>query len=109
MNRRMFLAVAVMGVLAGCSHSYYAVIDPTSGRTYYTTRVWDHSGGAVTLKDDRTGDRVTLQNSLVRAIPEPEYREGLTMRPEVIPAGAVIIPPPPQDHDRDDSELQTQP
>ena len=51
-------------LVAGCSDNYYRVTDPTSGKEYYTTKVGDAGkGGAVKMKDEKTGSMVTLQSS----------------------------------------------
>ena len=42
-------------LVAGCSDNHYRVTDPTSGNTYYTTKVSDTGkGGAVKIKDANT-------------------------------------------------------
>jgi hypothetical protein len=67
------LAAAVVG----CS-SHYRVTDPSSGKTYYTTKN-DNAGraGAVKIKDEKTGSTVTLQSSEVKEISAEEYEAGL--------------------------------
>jgi hypothetical protein len=67
------LAAAVVG----CS-SHYRVTDPSSGKTYYTTKI-DNAGraGAVKIKDEKTGSTVTLQSSEVKEISAEEYEAGL--------------------------------
>ena len=57
-----------MLLLAGCASTYYKVWDPVSRNAYYTDRVDSVGGGAVKLKDARTGNTVTLQNSEVKEI-----------------------------------------
>ena len=74
-------------MVGGCSH-YYRVTDPTSGKTYYTTKIHEDKGGAVKIKDDRTKSTVTLQSSEVREISEDEYES------EVRGTGPIVIPPP---------------
>jgi hypothetical protein len=82
-NRRMPMHMSRLGICtvcvfmmisAGCT-TYYRVIDPASGKEYYTTSV-DEKGksGAVKIKDDRTGSSVTLQSSEVREISADEYK-----------------------------------
>jgi hypothetical protein len=58
--------------VGGCS-KYYQVRDPQSGRTYYSNDVNKRSGGAVTLKDGKSGGEVTVQNSEVREIDKKHY------------------------------------
>ena len=68
-------------VVAGCS-SHYRVTDPSSGKTYYTTKI-DNAGraGAVKIKDEKTGSTVTLQSSEVKEISAEEYEAGLKAQP----------------------------
>jgi hypothetical protein len=80
-----FLIVGSCAVfLAGCA-SYYAVRDPGTGATYYTSDI-DTPGGAGTVrfKDGRTNKQVTLQNSEVREISRSEYERGLETPATVI-------------------------
>jgi hypothetical protein len=68
-------------LVAGCSDNHYRVTDPTSGTTYYTTKVVDAGkGGAVKIKDEKTGSTVTLQSSEVKEISEGEYEAGLVAK-----------------------------
>lgn len=95
---------AVLGVallVAGCA-SYYKVTDPQSGSVYYTEELDNLRGGAVKLKDARTGSMVTLQNSEVKEISSKEYKEGLaapiskptpTTAPAAAPAEAPAAAP----------------
>ena len=67
--------------VAACS-SHYRVTDPASGKTYYTTKINEAGrGGAVKIKDDRTGSMVTLQSSEVKEISADEYEAGLKGEP----------------------------
>lgn len=64
-------------IVAGCT-SHYRVTDPASGKEYYTTKVTDAGrGGAVKIKDARTGSTVTLQSSDVKEISGDEYDAGI--------------------------------
>ena len=63
-------------VLASGCTSYYKVTDPSTGKTYYSTEVKQHSSGATTLKDARTGDEVTVQNSDVQKVNKEAYDAG---------------------------------
>ena len=69
----------------GCSH-YYKVTDPSSGKVYYTKEVNQVSGGALRFKDERTGDKMTLQNSDVKEIDERDYRAGMVSQVKPKPA-----------------------
>jgi len=78
-------------LVAGCSDNHYRVTDPTSGNTYYTTKVSDTGkGGAVKIKDGKTGSIVTLQSSEVKPISEEEYEAGLVAK---APAKPAPMPP----------------
>lgn len=64
-------------IVAGCT-SHYRVTDPASGKEYYTTKVTDAGrGGAVKIKDARTGSTVTLQSSDVKEISSDEFDAGI--------------------------------
>ena len=110
MKTQLILGLAAsMAAVAGCT-KYYQVTDPASGRSYYAERVEGRTGGAVSLKDARTGDMVTLQNSEVREITETEYKRAKMGQPvlERVPAtpASSTLPPVPDVHDsfRDDAD-----
>ncbi len=96
--------VPVLGLVllvTGCA-SYYKVRDPQTGNVYYTEDVDQLRGGAVKLKDARTGSEVTIQNSEVKEISSKEYKEGLaapismptpTVAPAAAPAEAPVAAP----------------
>jgi GTPase len=73
-------------LVAGCSDNHYRVTDPTSGNAYYTTKVDDVRGGAVKIKDEKTGSIVTLQSSEVKKISEDEYQAGMMAKAPAKPA-----------------------
>lgn len=76
-TRCLILGSCVMvATLAGCT-TYYKVSDPGTGQTYYTTKVKEQKGGAVKFDDEKTGSHVTMQSSVVKEIPEEEYREAV--------------------------------
>jgi len=85
---------------AGCSDTHYRVTDPTSGNTYFTTKVSDTGkGGAVKIKDAKTGSTVTLQSSEVKEISEQEYEAGVMAKAPAKPAPmqpAAVHPATPQ-------------
>jgi len=92
MKVRLITSVFVCGLVitaAGCT-SYYRVTDPSSGKAYYTTKVDDVRGGAVKIKDGKTGSTVTLQSSEVKAISEDEYNVGMVAQ---APATPVSVQP----------------
>ena len=83
--RKQLLTTLMFGgltmLVAGCSDNHYRVTDPTSGTTYYTTKISDAGkGGAVKIKDEKTGSIVTLQSSEVKPISEGEYEAGLVAK-----------------------------
>jgi hypothetical protein len=71
----------------GCSTTYYQVRDPNSGATYYTTKIDNEAGGAVSLKDHRTNAQVTIQNSEVMEMTPDQYDAAI--RTIVVPAGVA--------------------
>ena len=88
-------------LVAACSSNYYRVTDPSSGKTYYTTKVEDTGkGGAVKMKDVKSQSMVTLQSSEVKNISEDEYQAGLVVKgpvksAPVQPASAQPAPAQP--------------
>jgi hypothetical protein len=68
--------VALAAVTAGCSH-YYKVSDPAGSKEYYTTKVDDSLGGAIKIKDEKTGATVTLQSSEVKEISAEEFEKAV--------------------------------
>ena len=73
MNRvLMCMGAAMLSLLAACSH-YYRVNDPAGSKLYYTTKVDEGQGGAIKIKDEKTGALVTLQSSEVKEISEQEF------------------------------------
>jgi len=70
------VALGSVLLVIGCA-SYYKVTEPQSGKEYYTQKVETDRGGAVKLKDARTGSVVTIQNSEVKEITSKEYEAGL--------------------------------
>jgi len=68
--------VALAAVTAGCSH-YYKVNDPAGSKEYYTTKVDESVGGAIKIKDEKTGATVTLQSSEVKEISEEEFEKAV--------------------------------
>jgi hypothetical protein len=87
-------------LVGGCADNHYRVTDPTSGKAYYTTEVSDTGkGGAVKIKDAKTGSMVTLQSSDVKQISEGEYQAGMMAKATPKPAPvqpAAVQPATPQ-------------
>lgn len=69
-------------LVAGCTN-YYRVTDPTTGKAYYTKKVDAGKGGAVKIKDEKTGSMVTLQSSEVKEISKGEYKAGMVAKEPV--------------------------
>ena len=74
--------VGGIGVVSGGCTTYYKVTDPTTNRVYYTTELRhnDKSGTAI-LKDARTGNKVTIQNSEVEKITKQQFETGKATPP----------------------------
>jgi len=91
MKVRLITSLLVCGLIitaAGCT-SYYRVTDPSSGKAYYTTKVDDVRGGAVKIKDSKTGSTVTLQSSDVKEISEDEYNAGMVAQAPAKPVSVL--------------------
>ena len=73
--RRFTATCLALLMLCGCT-TYYKVTDPTTGKTYYTTELKRKGNGSATLKDGRTGNSVSIQNSEVAEISKEEYDSG---------------------------------
>ena len=73
--KRMQIVLCAVVLLAGGCTTYYKVTDPTTNKTYYTTELkQDH--GTATLKDARTGNMVTIQNSEVSQVSKEQFESG---------------------------------
>ncbi len=68
--------VALAAVTVACSH-YYKVSDPAGSKEYYTTDVNRAKGGAIEIKDEKTGATVTLQSSEVKEISADEFEKAV--------------------------------
>jgi hypothetical protein len=93
----LVVSLCVGFFVVGCA-SYYKVTDPQSGNAYYTQKIENVMGGAVKVKDARTGSIVTLQNSEVKEISEKDYKAGLAApvtKPTPTPAPAAAPAPVP--------------
>ena len=72
-DRLLMCVFAVMiSLVTACSH-YYKVNDPAGSKEYYTTDLDKVKGGAIKIKDEKTGAIVTLQSSEVKEISEEEF------------------------------------
>ena len=82
-------------LVAGCSSDhYYRVTNATTGNEYYTTKIEEAGkGGAIKIKDDKTGSMVTLQSHDIKEIPENEYRAALTAPAKPAPVQPAAVQP----------------
>jgi uncharacterized protein YceK len=97
MNGCFVLVLGLVLLVSGCA-SYYKVRDPQTGDVYYTKKIDNLRGGALKLKDARTGSMVTIQNSEVKEISSDEYKAGLAApvaAPAAAPAAAPVAAPAP--------------
>jgi len=70
------LACALAFALSGCA-SYYKVMDPASGRVYYTDKIDEKGNGAIQFKDEVSKTHVTLPQSEVMEITEDQYKANI--------------------------------
>jgi len=89
----LVVSLCVGVLVVGCA-SYYKVTDSQTGKEYYTQEIDNVKGGAVKLKDARSGSTVTIQNSEVKEISKDEYKAGLAA-PVSKPAPAEAPAPAP--------------
>jgi hypothetical protein len=77
-NRNMTTSalLACLMAVGGCA-SYYQVKDPGTGRTYYAKDIKQRTSGAVMLKDGKSGEEITVQNSEVRKVDKEYYEKNL--------------------------------
>lgn len=71
-NMLRWVAVIALMTGVGCTH-YYKVNDPAGQKEYYAKDVDTSKGGAVKIKDAKSGAVVTLQSSEVKEISEEEF------------------------------------
>ncbi len=73
----LILASVVLGSV-GCV--YYEVLDPDTGKRYYTTN-WDETrheySGNYEFRDHKSGARVVLDSSEVHQIDEDEFKAAI--------------------------------
>ena len=92
--RVRWLGVGICAVLllaGGCTH-YYKVSDPAGNKEYYTTSIDQSMGGAIKIKDKKTGSMVTLQSSEVKEISKEEFNAAVTGEPKK-PSAVQTGPP----------------
>jgi len=95
----LVVSLCVGLLVVGCA-SYYKVTDPQTSKEYYTQELDNVRGGAVKLKDARSGSTVTIQNSEVKEISKDEYKAGLAApvskpAPAAAPATTPAAAPAP--------------
>ena len=71
---RVLVAVAMVSLLGGCFSSYYEVKDPSTDKTYYTTKIKENRDGSVSFTDANTGSNVTIQNSETMKIKKDAFK-----------------------------------
>lgn len=98
-HRAMWMVFGLILSMAGCT-TYYKVSDPSSGHTYYTTKVKERGGsGAIKFVDEKSKSTVTLQASEVKEISEEEFEAGVKAQLKgqaPAPAKAAPAPAPAQ-------------
>ena len=80
MNRTIATLSLALLLTGGCA-TYYKVTDPTTGKTYYTTKLEHKNSGATKLVDARTGSTVSLQNSEISKVSKEEFETGKNTAP----------------------------
>ena len=75
MKRTAMALCVVLLAGSGCT-SYYRVTDPHTSKVYYTTKIDRKGSGAAMIKDGRTGNMVSIQNSEIEQISKEEYDAG---------------------------------
>ncbi len=82
------IALVVLFLAAvGCGSSYYIVNDPYTGKTYYTKDIDMFNSGNVSFKDEKTGKKVSIQNSEIQEVTGNEYQKALSApAPAAVPA-----------------------
>ncbi len=89
------------GLLGGCGSDYYRVNHPTTDKVYYTKEIDRAKAGAVTFKDEKSGNTVSLQSSEVKKISKEEFQAGMSaptpvkLTPVPTPAQAPAAAPAP--------------
>jgi hypothetical protein len=93
-NGSIVVLLGLIVLVTGCA-SYYKVNDPQTGKVYYTQKIDELKSGAVRLKDDRSGNAVTIQNSEIKQLSSDEYHAGLAAQETTLaPAAAPAVAPP---------------
>ena len=74
--KKLVVTITLALFIVACgSGYYYKVVDPATGKTYYTKKINEEKGGAIKLEDAATGSTVTIQNSEVTKIDRTEFNE----------------------------------
>jgi len=75
--KRYFLILIVCLFAVGCT-KYYKITDPASDKTYYTTKIKKKKSGAINVRDESTGNRITLQSSEIEKITKDQFNLGVS-------------------------------
>jgi hypothetical protein len=73
---RYFLILMLCLFAVGCT-KYYKIIDPTTHKIYYTTKINKKKSGAINIQDERTGNQVTLQSSEIEKVSKNQFNLGV--------------------------------
>ncbi len=70
------LAFFFIFAVSGCA-SYYKVMDPASGKVYYTEDIHNRGNGVIQFKDEVSKTKVTLPQSEVMEITKDQYKANI--------------------------------
>lgn len=71
--KKLLPVALTLVLLTGCA-SHYKVTQPSSGKTYYTTKV-HHKKGDIIFKDAASGSEVILDAAEITKISKSEFKE----------------------------------
>ena len=74
--KKCFIILMICFFAIGCT-KYYKVTDPTTDKTYYTTKIKKKGSGAIRIEDERTGNEVRLQSSEIEKITKDQFKLGV--------------------------------
>ena len=81
------LSVLLSLAAVGCGSRFYIVNDPYTGKTYSTQNVDRFHSGNISFKDEKTGKKVSIQNSEIQEVTGGEYQKALNAAvPAAVPA-----------------------
>lgn len=73
MHRTLTAAALIALAAAGGCARHYRIVDPATGRIFYSEHIDESRDGSVHFRDVRTFQEVTLQNAHVDRIPVDEF------------------------------------